>query len=243
MRFHNMPVEHERLDQGERFSFACHKGLRCFGSCCMKRDLCVTPYDVLRLKHALRLHSDDFLSRYTVYALDPATGFPSLSLKLTGDDGRCPFLTEAGCGVYRDRPTVCRIFPLARVSGFRPGPPLTDEFFYVMPTGGCLGILESCSQTVEEYLRDQETVPFREANDKMLHLLFHPKRGGSRILNEHQLRMIIVACYNLDTFREFVFKTRFFESYPMEEPARERIAQDDMELLDLGLAYLRTALF
>lgn len=243
MRFHNMPVEHDRLDLKDRFTFACHKGLPCFGSCCKKRDLGLTPYDVLRLKRTLSRHSDDFLSRYTVYALDPATGFPSLSLKLNEDSGRCPFLTGEGCGVYRDRPTVCRMFPLARVSGFRPGSFEREEFFYRMPSGNCLGTHESRSLTVEEWLQDQETAPYREANDKMLHLLFHPKRSGTRKLSETQLRKIIIACYNLDTFREFVFKTRFLETFPMEEVVRARIAQDDSELLDLGLTYLEATLF
>jgi hypothetical protein len=243
MHFHSMPVEHERMDLNDRFSFACRKELACFGSCCMKRDLCLTPYDVLRLKQALGLHSDDFLSQYTVYALDPATGFPSVSLRLNADDGRCPFLIREGCSVYRDRPTVCRMFPLARVSGFKPGSFKREEFFYLMPSGKCLGTRESRSLTVAEWLEDQETAHYREANDKMLHLLFHPKRGGVRNLNEKQLRKIIIACYDLDVFREFVFKTRFLETRPLEEDARDGIARDDSKLLDLGLEYLAETLF
>lgn len=243
MRFHNMPVRRERLDLNDRFSFACHRQLACFGSCCMKRDLCLTPYDVLRLKRTLDLHSDDFLAQHTVYALDPATGFPSISLKLNANDGRCPFLTETGCSVYRDRPTVCRMFPLARVSGFKPGSLEREEFFYLMPSGSCLGTREGRSLTVAEWLEDQETGPYREANDKMLHLLFHPRRGGVRNLNEKQLRKIIVACYNLDVFRDFVFKTPFLEAYPIAEAARAAVVRDDSELLDLGLGYLGETLF
>ena len=82
MRIHNLPEMHERLELTDTFQFSCSKGLRCFGSCCRNRDLTLTPYDVLRLKNNLRLHSDDFLTRHTQYRLDPSTGFPLISIKL-----------------------------------------------------------------------------------------------------------------------------------------------------------------
>ena len=244
MQIHNLPVGFKRLEKTDTFTFSCHKELSCFGSCCRKRDLQLTPYDVLRLKNALNLHSDDFLSQHTVYSLDPVTGFPAIALRLSKDDnGQCPFLTADGCSVYENRPTVCRLFPLARVSGFKPGSKEHDEFFYMLPAGSCLGIGENTTQSIEEWLALQGVDPYRKANDKMLHLLFHPERHKDRALNEKQLQKIIVACYNLDVFREFVFCTNFIEVFSLDEATRSLIRKDDFALLEVGMSYLRTILF
>ena len=244
MNVHNLPVGYQRLEITDSFNFSCHKGLACFGSCCGNRDLQLTPYDTLRLKNALDLYSDDFLTRYTVYQLDPATGFPAISLKLTENESRqCPFLTSGGCRVYRDRPTVCRLFPLARVSGFKPGSKDPDEFFYLLPAGPCLGGEENKQQTIKEWLEEQGVEPYRAANDRMLHLLFHPYRNKVRALSDKQLQRIIVACYNLDVFREFVFRTNFLDAFSIGESTRSLIETDDYELLMLGFAFLRTTLF
>jgi Fe-S-cluster containining protein len=244
MHVHNLPPGYERLEPADSFAFACRKELSCFGSCCRNRDLRLTPYDVLRLRGALKLHSDDFLSRYTLYTLDPATGFPAISIKLAQDALRqCPFLKPEGCSVYEDRPTVCRLFPLARVSGFKPDSTKHDEFFYMLPAGGCLGGAENKVQTVQDWLESQGVAPYRKANDKMLHLLFHPERGKDRALSDGQIQKIIVACYNLDVFRDFVFGTSFLDVFAVDAETRTRIGEEDYELLMLGFAYLRTTLF
>jgi Fe-S-cluster containining protein len=244
MRIHNFPEMHERLELTDTFRFSCRKELGCFGSCCRNRDLTLTPYDVLRLKNNLRLHSDDFLTRHTQYRLDLSTGFPLVSIKLGAEPRKlCPFLIPDGCSVYEDRPTVCRLFPLARVSGFEQDSTSHDEYFYTLPTQGCLGMMEERLLTVEQWLLEQGMDPYRAANDNMLHLLFHPRRGGDRALNEIQLRKIFVSLYNLDVFREFVFRTKFFEAFPVDSQTQSRIERDDTELLQMGFAYLRTDLF
>ena len=244
MLLDSLPPPDKRLRVADTFTFSCHKGLACFGTCCRNRDLSLTPYDVLRLKNALSLHSDDFLTRHTLYRLDPASGFPFISLRMGQDPGRqCLFVTHEGCRVYNDRPTACRLFPLARASGTGRGSAARDEFFFLLDTPGCLGAREEKIQTLEEWLAAQGLGPYRTANDRMLDLLFHPARERGRPLDESQLQRIIVACYNVDVFREFVFKTRFLESYHIDEETRSAIEKDDTELLILGFAYLRTTLF
>jgi len=76
----------------------------------------------------------------------------------------------------------------------------------------------------------------------MLDLLFHPARERERPLGESQLQKIIVAYHNVDMFREFILRTRFLESYHIDEKTRSAIEKDDTEFLTLGFAYLRTTL-
>jgi len=238
------PAVESRLKGADTFSFQCRPDLACFNSCCRGKHLPLSPYDVLRLKRALRLHSDEFLSRYAVYRMDPASGFPIVSLKMSENREQiCPFVTGEGCSVYPDRPTVCRLFPLGRSSRRADGVSLPDAVFYVLDAPGCLGIKEEKLWHVKEWEANQGLGPFLDMDDKMLGIFFHPRRKPGRVLTDRQLQMIFVAAYNLDVFREFVFKSDFLKRYPTDLQTRKRIQRDDESLLQLGLDYLEKSLF
>jgi len=100
----------------KKFNFHCHDGVDCYMTCCRNVDMFLYPYDVLRLKGALNITSQEFMERYT-RVVKGATHpyFPSVMLRLTEDDNKaCPFLNSDGCGVYSDRPSACRTYPLER---------------------------------------------------------------------------------------------------------------------------------
>ena len=100
------------LNNNDSFQFACHKGLSCFTQCCRRLEVMLTPYDILRLKTALKMSSEAFLEKYTETVFPKRLELPLIKLKKEAN--ACPFLTEKGCQVYRDRPTVCRLYPLGR---------------------------------------------------------------------------------------------------------------------------------
>ena len=244
MLFDSSAPRQRRYTLEDRFIFACHKDLRCFNACCRNKHLPLSPYDVLRLKKALRLHSDTFLVEYAVYALDPVSGFPVISLKMRDDEGKtCPFVSSEGCGVYHDRPTACRLFPLGRASGVGESRDKRDQFFFLQELPNCLGDREEKTWVVEEWLKDQGVLPYMAINDRMLDLLFHPKRERGKPLDDRQLQMLIVACYNLDAFREFVSETKLLISSGIDEKTRSRIVREETALLMFGLAYLTETLF
>ena len=233
-----------RLRRHDRFSFSCYRGIACFNTCCRNKDLILTPYDVLRLKNRLGIDSDSFLVRYTLYRVDPGSGFPVLTLRLEAEPGRrCPFVTQEGCSVYEDRPMACRLFPLGRASGQDPEAVQQDEFFFELDAPGCLGLQEGKVWTVQEWVSAQGLARHTEMSDRMLGILFHPDRKRPRLLDDGQLQQIIVACYNLDVFREFVFSSEFLGSFRLDDETLSRIEEDDTELLHLGFAYLRETLF
>jgi Fe-S-cluster containining protein len=204
----------------------------------------LTPYDVLRLKKALKLHSDAFLVRHVVYALDPASGFPVISLRMNEDPEKaCPFASPEGCRVYADRPTACRLFPLGRASGFGGSGAFRDQFFFLQDLPGCLGREEAKIWSVAAWLEDQGVLPYIEINDRMLDLLFHPRREKGKALDDRQLQNLIVACYNLDVFRDFVLKEKLVESSCIDPETGAKIKTDDTALLTFGFAYLKATLF
>ena len=113
----------------------------------------------------------------------------------------------------------------------------------MLDTPNCLGNKERKEWKIDEWQDDQGALPYVQMNDNMLDIIFHPKRDRKQPLDERQLQKIMVTCYNLDVFREFVFNTGFLELYEVNEQTRSRIRDDDTALLNFGLAYLRKTLF
>ena len=234
------PPSEKRLGRMDAFRFSCHSGLSCFNHCCRNKHLPLTPYDVIRMKRALDLFSDDFLNRYALYRLDPGSGFPVLSLKMEGSENVCPFVSHDGCEIYDDRPMACRLFPLGRLSALGDE---KGEIFYLLDLKDCEGLKEKTVQIVDQWRIDQGLLPYIEMNDRMLEILFHPNRDTSLPLNEGQQQKVMVAGYNMDIFREFVFHTDFFEVFQIDTAIRRKIRKDDEALLHLGFSYLGKVLF
>jgi len=237
------PPEEKRLTGTDTFKFRCHSELSCFNTCCSNKHLPLTPYDILRIKTNLDIHSDDFLARYVVYRPDPASGFPILSIKMLEEDAVCPFVTPEGCAIYHDRPTACRLYPLGRSSGLDRKEGKPEAFFSMLPITHCRGLKETKSWTIARWVDDQGLTPYIPMNDRMLEILFHPRRDPSTPLSESQQQKVMVACYNLDTFREFVFETPFLSQFQVDDNTVQRVKTDDAALLTLGFAFLKKALY
>ena len=244
MLFDSVPPDQRKYTLEDTFTFSCHNELSCFNACCRNKHLPLSPYDVLRLKRALRLDSDTFLVEYAVYSLDSRSGFPVISLKMREDaEKTCPFVCDEGCRVYNDRPTACRLFPLGRASKAGGQGERRDQFFFLQDIPGCLGKGETKEWSVEQWLKDQGVLPYMAINDKMLDLLFHPKREVGKPLDDRQLQKLIVACYNLDEFRTFVAETKLLDASRVDAETRSRIEKEETALLMFGLAYLTATLF
>ncbi len=109
MKLPVLPRNLTRVKEDEKFSFACHKNVRCFTHCCRKLELALTPYDVLRMKNGLKISSAEFLEKYVIVEHENNDIFPRLYLSMV-DDGNesCVFVTPQGCSIYNDRPGACR---------------------------------------------------------------------------------------------------------------------------------------
>ncbi len=130
-------ADYPRLNKDDKFKFSCHPGVSCFGECCGDVNIFLTPYDVIRLKKALDIPSDDFLSKYTLVTQPDEEGqrVPMIVIKMDEENNkRCPFLGEKGCTVYEDRPWACRMYPLGMASGKTDKNPEGEEFFFCFRT-------------------------------------------------------------------------------------------------------------
>ncbi|MEW6137341.1 MAG: YkgJ family cysteine cluster protein [Thermodesulfobacteriota bacterium] len=234
----------KRLTRDDSFRFACGPHVPCFTECCGKLELILTPYDVLRLKTRLGLSSGDFIDEYTTMRMRTAHGFPDLVMRMDHEAGkRCPFVTAGGCSVYEDRPGACRIYPLGRASTRHPLHGGRSEFYFVVREDHCKGFEQPKEWLVSEWLEDQGMEDYNRMNDLLMELYVHRTRGRSVALGQQHVQMFIMACYNTERFRSFIFESPFLRKFHLDRNLVESIRVDDAKLLEFAFQWLKFALF
>lgn len=241
MKLPMMPKNLARVADDEEFGFSCHSGVRCFTHCCSHLELALTPYDVLRLKNALTINSQEFLDRYVIIEQEEEDIFPRLYLTMV-DDGNvsCVFVTKSGCTVYADRPGACRAYPMGRAS-MRKEHNRLEEFYVLLNEDHCKGFEESPRQTPLQYCKEQGLDTYNRINDAMVPLLQHDKiRQGMR-LSKEQSELYVSCLYNLDSFRERLFAGKL-QGAPVTAKLQEEL-KDDEKLLLYGITWLQDTFF
>ena len=236
------------LPPGGSFYFDCRPGVACFNHCCRDLSQALTPYDVLRLRRFLGMASSAFLEQYTVRGVGPQTGLPVVSLKPLGPPGlECPFVTPSGCGVYPDRPSSCRTYPLLRGAVYQRETGRITERFLVIREAHCRGFDQGRKWTAREWIADQKIEPCNCANDEMLRLISAKNRAMPGALDRQALGGIYTACYDIDRFREALHAGAAM--FGMEAKAQNRMvgrpknAADDFEFLSLAMRFVRQYVF
>lgn len=229
----------------EPFRFHCHPDVSCYLNCCRNVDLLLFPYDVLRLKAALGLHSEEFVRRHTRICEGSHPYFPGLKLQLVATSPfPCPFLREQGCAVYVDRPSACRTYPLERgVERSEVNGSLASHYFMTHHPY-CKGHFEERTQTVRQWERDQDLHDFNLHNDLWAELdaffATNPFSGEGKAGPRQQLAFMV--CYNIDGFRAYAAQHRLIEQFRLEKSVRRRIQQEDAHLLRFGFQWLHYVL-
>ncbi len=229
------------LGPDDVLEFGCGKELDCFTSCCRDISIILTPYDVLRLKNALKMDSSDFLEKYTVLMCTGKQRLPIVLLKMNPDDKRCPLVTPEGCSVYAHRPWACRMYPLGLAEPKNPNP---DEhgFYFMLQEDQCHGHGQGPRCTIREYVSSQGIDAFEMMGASFKQLMLNEFWQKEEPLPPEKLAMYVLACYDLDRFRRFVFETRFLQMFDVHEARQEALRSDDVELLDFAMQWLRFSL-
>lgn len=238
-----LPENFHQVGRDQQFSFSCHSGVDCFTHCCRQLDLALTPYDVMRLKNRLQMHSDAFLERYVIIERDDQAAFPQCYLTMV-DDGRasCVFLSAEGCSVYEDRPGACRAYPVGRGASRNNGRGITEQYVLIREPH-CRGFNESAAFTPHDYLRDQGLDAYTIYNDAIMSIVQHRAvRNGFRP-NPRQFEQYILALYNPDRFRREMSDGMISMRRPLTPVELHGLAGDDEQLLLLGINWLHQEFF
>ncbi len=229
------------LTPEDHFHFECHQSLDCFTRCCRDITIFLTPYDILRIKNALKLTSGDFLTSYTDILVGDA-GLAVVALRMRDDKKKsCPFVTSGGCKIYEDRPWACRIYPLK--------PESTDiteksgkEYYSVMDVPFCLGLAEDKVMTVERWKTRQGIPIYLEMENPFKKITMNKSLSDKKIINKKIQEMYYMACYDLDRFRRFVFESKLLKLFEVEPETVEKIKHDDVELYKFAMRWLEYGL-
>jgi Fe-S-cluster containining protein len=224
-----------RMDAEHFFRFNCAPGISCFTQCCQDVNIFLTPYDVLQLKKALGIHSDEFLEKHTIVLSREKQLIPLVILKMREEDKRCPFVTEEGCKVYENRPWACRMFPLDTSDD--------GTFHLITDVGRCKGLSQEGTWQIGEWLVEQGVVPYDEMNSLLTSVTAPLKAQKLDIDNPGIFKMVIMALYNLDKFRDFVLKSTFLDRFELDPLLIEKIKRSDVELLKFSVDWIKFGIF
>lgn len=241
----NSPLVPEKLSLNDTFKFRCHENIACFNECCKNINIDLTPYDIIRLKNHFNIDSREFLASYTVPFETDGHGMPGVKMKTRADTSECPFLTTEGCGVYQNRPSACRYYALGLMS-MRASDKNEDEtHYFVVKEDHCLGHNEDKTQTIAEYRKNQGVESYDDINREWRQLVLKKRSCGPTIGNpsKRSFQMYFMACYNIDSFRDFVFSDGFATIYSLEASFYEIIKNDEIQLLQFAFRLMKQVLF
>lgn len=224
------------------FAFKCHPGVSCFTVCCQRVDLQLYPYDVLRLKNALGIDSEEFMRSYTRLVSADNPFFPTVMLALTAEGrGACPFLAESGCTIYEHRPSDCRSYPLERAVDRRPGARGPRDHYFLVHHDYCKGHAESETVTARQYVRSQQLEPYNTFNEMWAEMdtIFRTNPWQGEGVGGPRQQLAFMVCYNIDGFRRLAAERNLLEQFRLPKDRKRAIGQRDEELLKFGFDWLK----
>lgn len=229
-------MSRRRMAPEHLFKFNCSPGVSCFTQCCRDVTIVLTPYDLLRLKHRLGMSSDQFLESHALVIPKPKRLIPMVVLKMNENDKKCPFVTAKGCSVYEDRPWACRMYPLNTEGD--------GTFDLVSNSDQCRGLEQETEWKIEKWLETQGLVPYEEMNELLSTITIPMQIHETEIENPQVSKMVFMCLYNIDKFRDFVFKSSFLNRFEVEEPERIEVIRDnDLELLKFAMDWIKFGVF
>jgi Fe-S-cluster containining protein len=196
----------------------------------------------LRLKNRIGISSDTFLDTYADMVMREGNYFPDLLLRMADDDEKtCPFLTDSGCEVYPDRPDTCRTFPLEQGILFDGPTGKAREVYAFKPPDFCMGRHESKTWTTETWAEDQEASTYHEMTARWSEVkaLFQADPWGIEGPTGTKAKMSLMATYNIDRFRKFVFQSSFLKRYKVKKEILRKLRADETALLKFGFVWIK----
>ena len=242
MNADTLPDFVRQLADNEKFTFRCHPGIDCFNECCRQLELALSPYDVLRLKQALGITSDEFLEKYGIVEETGESAYPAVYLTMV-DDGRasCPFVTSRGCSIYEGRPGACRTYPVGRGVSLHDGG--KQELYVLLTEPHCHGFIDEREQDIAQWNSDQGLESYNLFNDLLLPFLQHEKiRNGYRP-DEAEKDLFLLALYNLDVLRSRISMDEIISITGSHQAGAEKILNSDEELLQFAIRWLHKKLY
>ena len=243
--FSESPVVPSMVGADHVIRFSCHKGIACWNACCSNIDISLTPYDILRLKQRLGISSTQFLKDYTLPFEVEKDGIAGVKLRSAEGGTTCRFMKPEGCGVYEDRPTACRYYPVALLSMRKQDEFVDRDSYALVKEDHCKGHQVDRRLSIADYRQEQGLEGYDDLARGWRQLVLKKKSSGPTIgkpsLRSRQL--FFMACYDIDRFREFVGAESFAKLFDLPPAEKDALLADDVALLQFAYRFLRQVLF
>ncbi|PIZ19766.1 MAG: hypothetical protein COY50_08250, partial [Deltaproteobacteria bacterium CG_4_10_14_0_8_um_filter_43_12] len=96
---------------------------------------------------------------------------------------------------------------------------------------------------IEGWKKDQGIDIYDKMNESYEEITLHDYFLKGNKLDPGKSKMLYMACYDLDEFERFLFQTRFFDVYDVDNGVIEKIKEDEEELLSFSYRWIRFNLF
>ncbi|MBF0311355.1 MAG: YkgJ family cysteine cluster protein [Magnetococcales bacterium] len=233
-----------KLSGSDLMRFKCYPGISCFNSCCSHIEIILTPYDLLRLRKRLGLDAEEFLNRFAEPTFLAKGDLPVPLIRMDPESGKCPFVTDAGCSVYSDRPVACRYYPLGLALMHRQATPGDETFYFLVREPFCQGHAEAKSWTVDAWRADQGSDGYDEVNQEWMTFILKRRTAGDAAKTPLPMaEMVYMAQTDPDQMRRFVFGSTFRERFQVDAEEEKAILEDDVAMIRFAFRWLRSVMF
>jgi hypothetical protein len=158
------------------------------------------------------------------------------------EDGQCRFVSDDGCTIYADRPLACRYYPMgfgvmqsSKVEG--------GDFYFLLKEDHCKGFEEDRTWTVQEWREDQHIGEYDDVNKDWVDIIIKKKLNHKVIPDEKSRNLFFMGSYDLDSFKSFVFESRFLDIFDLTDEEIVLIKDDEIELLKFAQRWLLYVLY
>ncbi len=107
----------------------------------------------------------------------------------------------------------------------------------------CRGFEQLQTQTVSQYLADQEVETYNQFNDLLLEIISLKNRLKPGPLGIRDTHLFTLALYDLDHFKVQVQNNHLLQELDLPAETRSQALSDDSALLHLGHRWIKKVLF
>jgi hypothetical protein len=135
------------------------------------------------------------------------------------------------------------MYPLGQASPKDGSDALDSEFYFLLKESVCKGFDEDKEWTVAGWIKDQGIDDYQELGELFKEVALHESLREGKGMSPEKIEMFFTVAYNIDKFREFIFRSSFFDRFEIDPDTKDKIENDDVELLKFGFKWLRFSLF
>jgi Fe-S-cluster containining protein len=149
------------------------------------------------------------------------------------------------CGIYENRPSACRYYPVGLLPLRRTGVNQDEHHYCIVQEDHCKGHDEDNQLTIGQYRKEQGVEEYDEMNREWYQIILKKRSAGPAIGKppEMTFQLFFMASYDIDRFRRFVTSDSFKKTYTLEDATYKSFEDNDVALMKFGFQLMKQVFF